>query len=479
MGLSANGIGFLAASRPTGIFGTPFNGGGVNSPLADGEPPNEDNDHSWFDPPDPGEIWDSIVSTVSQAVSDTVERVVDYVTPQVAPWGSTNLTTGTWVLDAVTSPNPVTQNPVPIMDDVLTVLPVVKPLANLATNATVSALAPNNPDAYKTASDQVYATAQQAQQMVENGEITDLQGFQMVLTEAAEQSDNDPDGFMQLMNETVVGYKANEPGNGWSFYDVPENREPINFGDTGVDPEYQDHSSNQLSYHYWAYVNQGHMGLGLAGTYLNWSHEKGACGESIEDFDIGVLGQQMGEALRNGDLTPEEFAEQFPEYLGTDEHASFQFVTSLLDRDEESPLNALGATLVLPSANDADYVSCEQPAVTTPAADVTPTEDPYDAIERIREREERLEAAEADDIPPVVAPPVEETPEDITPSVPKDERDDIKPEVKPKDERDDDPPASTSSSTSTTTTASTSSSSSAGSGDSNRPRRHGGEVEMI
>lgn len=370
MGISAGSFGFRAFTTAANAL-TSALGVGQAPPDASG-PPNPpppppgsgDGGSHW---PTPGEMWDGLVSRVQDGVTD----FFNYVISPRAPWGHTELTSGLGVLDFFTNANPMSHGQSPMLDNFADVNPLYKPvnmIQNGIANTILSHPAFFNEEVYSQSTQNVYTVAQDARAQIDQGAISDLEGFQQVLTAAAEESNNNPDGFMLLMNEVLLGDRANEPGNGWSFYDTREGLEPVKFGDSGVHENYQDHSDNQLSYHYWAYVNQGHMGLGAVGTYLNFSHEKGACGESIEDFDIGILGAEMGAALAKGELTPREFAERFPEFLATDEHSDFQFITSLLDKSEESPLGIFGDYLVMPSANDPEYEPCEDNIPVEPEA---------------------------------------------------------------------------------------------------------------
>ncbi len=297
-------------------------------------------------------------SAIIPGIQNVIKDVVEYVTPDIAPWGYTELTSGNSDLDHIITLSNLNHNPVPILDDLantLVMFPVAKPIINYATNEIVSTLYPMNEEIYEQAVNKVTQVAQQANEAADNGQITDVQAFQIILQEAAEQSGNNADGFMQLVNEAVVGSSANQPGPGWSFYDVKMNQERIDIGDTGAYSGFQDDSEMQLSYHYWAYVNQGEMGLGPLGIYLAHHHEKEALdsgfgGASIEDFDIGLMGIQMGTELQNGTLTPEEFAEQFPDYLGTSQFAGFTAVTSILNGD--TAMAGLSGNWKFPSVNN-------------------------------------------------------------------------------------------------------------------------------
>lgn len=121
-------------------------------------------------------------------------------------------------------------------------------------------------------------------------------------------------------------------GLGRGEYDCPTN--DYSFGDTGFHPDFQDNGNNQL-FHVWPYIANvggkysfGGVGLSVA-QFANWYHEhENNSGSSWNDYFMSQAGMEIGVAIANGEIAPNELADFVYWRLGPDGGGSNGMVDS-------------------------------------------------------------------------------------------------------------------------------------------------------
>ncbi len=172
--------------------------------------------------------------------------------------------------------------------------------------------------------------------------VDDVDAISCLMSRAAKLSNNEPEVFIRLMNEVLIGNI-----NKWGYAPgipprIPGNTR-IEFGDKGMHPLYQDHSPMQM-YHFWSYVNYGYYyptDIAKAGNtvhevvepiirkeldqhgipssripFIRSLSESG----SAEDYRLSAVGYNIGKALKKGHIKPSKLHDMLDQVLRTDKY---------------------------------------------------------------------------------------------------------------------------------------------------------------
>ena len=157
---------------------------------------------------------------------------------------------------------------------------------------------------------------------VERGQRSFPNDQPRILKEAAQVAaaqTNDPDQFMKTMNDAMIPVGASpafdEHVRGLKGKQEQTQEQP-KIGTTGIDPRYNDKSSNQISNHFWGFVAIGYKEGAPGGWAKNVYHEKiepinplnkvPTVG-SKQDWDLSVQAYKLGDDLKNGKISVKEF----------------------------------------------------------------------------------------------------------------------------------------------------------------------------
>lgn len=155
-----------------------------------------------------------------------------------------------------------------------------------------------------------------------------VDAVQVLATRATALSNNNPEVFLNLMNEVLLG--SDVPWIRFQVVGIYTGSQPgIRFGDLGMNPIYQDGTINQM-YHFWSYVNYGYYlpkDAAKVGNVIHEYHEPTYLGwltgqppGAKEDYRLSVVGYNIGQALQKGHIKPSELARKLDQYLRTDKY---------------------------------------------------------------------------------------------------------------------------------------------------------------
>jgi hypothetical protein len=170
--------------------------------------------------------------------------------------------------------------------------------------------------------------------------LDSVDALQVLIGHAANVTNNNPETFLRLMNEAVLGTVADIPN-------VPKSQSTrIDFGDLGMHEIYQDQSTMQM-YHFWGYVNVGYYLPKDVAKVFNYGHEvleplaakfldknpkikkhipssnRLSRTGSKEDYRLSGVGYNLGQALAKGHITPKQLAKIIDRMLRTDDYRPF------------------------------------------------------------------------------------------------------------------------------------------------------------
>jgi hypothetical protein len=135
-----------------------------------------------------------------------------------------------------------------------------------------------------------------------------------ILKEAAQVAaaqTNDPDHFMKTMNDAMIPVGASPMFDLQVRGKILQEQTQVQpkIGTTGIDPRYNDKSSNQISNHFWGYVGIGYQHGTWGGRADNVIHEKleplvnKKTVGSKQDWDLSVQGYNLGRDIKNGTIS--------------------------------------------------------------------------------------------------------------------------------------------------------------------------------
>ena len=135
-----------------------------------------------------------------------------------------------------------------------------------------------------------------------------------ILKEAAQVAaaqTNDPDQFMKTMNDALIPVGVSPMFDLQVRGKILQEQTQVQpkIGTTGIDPRYNDKSSNQISNHFWGYVGIGYQHGTLGGRADNVIHEKleplvnKKTVGSKQDWDLSVQGYNLGRDIKNGTIS--------------------------------------------------------------------------------------------------------------------------------------------------------------------------------
>lgn len=166
--------------------------------------------------------------------------------------------------------------------------------------------------------------------------VNSVRALKAIITKAAELSGNNPDEFMLLVNEVILGKDA---PNRYLFPKVL-NFNRVELGDLGMHPIYQDHSTMQM-YHFWAYVCLGFFQSESISKLANVTHEyleplgnkifnnpNWSSTGKFEDYNLAERGIMLGVWLKNGRIKIEQLSIIIEKYL---EDPDYLPVTEVVD----------------------------------------------------------------------------------------------------------------------------------------------------
>jgi len=172
---------------------------------------------------------------------------------------------------------------------------------------------------------------------------SDLNIFQKISEQAVRLSNNRPPVYLALMNEVFLGSQPDKVldrfyGLGRIPKRLLDNKPAIFIGDTGLHERYRDYTLNQLSGHFWPFVNYGfHVTPSpLLSELIAWGgnivHEVLHQGRSRQDYELSLLATVIGAEFRSVRLTPEEFTKNMQTILGTDQYKQVHSRFSVISR---------------------------------------------------------------------------------------------------------------------------------------------------
>jgi len=160
--------------------------------------------------------------------------------------------------------------------------------------------------------DKVQELQQMAKQLKKMKGLDDVDATSALIARAAKLSGNHSKEFIFLMNEVLFGTNQNIPGLDNLGITPARHFKRIHIGDQGMNSLYQDGEDVQMS-HFWGYVNYGYFVPKDIVKAANFFHEYLPGPKrfgSQEDYRLGVVGYNVGQALAKSNISPLELSDR-------------------------------------------------------------------------------------------------------------------------------------------------------------------------